>query len=274
MSSAAPPNSAQTAALQPIHIHIVDDFNLDASLEAAATMLSSRHLASCDQIRISCSGLHPSLNAHPKLTSKQANYGSTTFAELQPLLGWDETTLKRNLLIGNGPRNFLQLDRKLAAKNTLLFDLVFCCAKDVFEGICSYYSARSFSTTSRVGERPPHTIFVIFFDSKFCKTTTTKQEADTEAMSANNNKSSSSSSNSKKLSQGALFTSLALELLDLIHLRQVVSNNNESDSASAVVPQHVQNSNGTQKWKEEFARSVKQFEQLRRVEVTFKPFVI
>jgi hypothetical protein len=95
----------------------------------------------------------------------------------------------------------------------------------------------------------PHTVFVITFDSKFYKS------------------ASSEENSSKKLSQGALFTSLAVELFDLIHLRHI--NDNEKED----LPQHVQNSHG-QKWKEEFAKSVKQFEQLRRVEVTFKPFVI
>lgn len=261
-----PSNSADQSAAavySPIHIHVVDEFNVDWSLDVASSLLASPHLASCSQVRISTSGLHPQLSAHPKLASSQndstassracVQYGSTTFGELQPLLGWDDRTLSRNELISLKPRNFLSLDRKLTQR-AQRFDLVLCSSAQVYEAVCQYYASSSFST-SPCSQLVPKPVFVIFIDSKFYQ----------------DNKSSSSSGN--RPTQGTLLTSFVVEILDLINLQQRA---NEADQNSInYAPQVVvNNAYGTSKWKEEFGNNVKQFEQFRRLEILFKAFVI
>lgn len=302
MPPTPPPNSAsQTSSLRrPIHIHVVDEFNLDSSLEVASTMLASSHLASCDQIRISTSGLHPSLSlAHPKLSSSSSNhhhqykYGETKFVQLQPILDWSNEKLERYSLVTSGPRHFLSVERKSVGKG-LPFDLVVCCSREVFDGVCQYYSSRSFqmhqsaTATSKneqnanVSSGTPQSVFIIFIDSKHFRTL--------GGNNGSNNNNNNISQN--KPTQGLLLTSLITELLDLVHLKTVSQgrndiNNDDDDGAAAndrensnnnnitnnFVPQHVVNGTG-EKWKEDFAKSVKQFEQLRRIEVMFRPFVV
>lgn len=266
-------------------------------------MLASKHLASCDQIRISTSGLHPQLDAHPKFASTSSptsnkrlggiHYGSTSFQDLQSILGWSDETLHRNQLVSNGPRNFLTLDRKMrgisskksnhlrSSNSSSRFDLVLCCSKPVFEAACQYYTSSSLlgdlpsrNSDGKDLEKPPHTLFVVFIDSKYFR----------EASATTNSSSSASTAtdinnNNNMPTQGTLFTSLVIEVLDLVHLRTVqgatsADNNTISNDSAFLVPQHVMNSFGYNKWKEDFGKSLKQFEQFRRVEVLFRPFVI
>ena len=291
MPPIAPPNSATQTTLRPIHIHIVDEFNLDTSLEVASTMLASPNLASCQQIRISTSGLHPSLSAHPKLTSSSSSssssfsYGKTSLVQLQNVLGLSNEKLERYQLVTSTPRNFLTLERKCTRSSTTSptpFDVVICCSQEVYHGVCQYYSTSSFQMKNKDSSNviasqtlmSPHSVFVVFVDSKYYSNTTNNQ----------------TNNSNNKPTQGLLLTSLLVELLDLVHLKRKSStkkDENDDDSGvkkeeeseineeddDNVIPQSVMNGSG-EKWKEDFAKTVKQFEKLRRVEVMFRPFVV
>ena len=114
-----PHNTACAAPLQLVHVHVVDDFNTDGSLDVAGVLLASRALATCAQIRVSTSGLHPDLSAHPKVASakpairKQFAYGTTRFSDavVRDVLGWSEVTQQRNVAIAQRPQHFCAVER-------------------------------------------------------------------------------------------------------------------------------------------------------------------
>lgn len=323
----APPNSAAAQPQQPVHIHVVDSFNLDESLDVASVLLTCKALVSCEQIRISTSGLHPNLAAHPSvaasLSSSAGNagtfsYDATSFADIAAALGWTPALLKRNVAVASadggatsgvvaaGPRHFTSVERECRAaladfvsgandeedENMAVvppyFDVILCCSRQVYDGLCAFYRQQETAKETTM----PHVFFLMHIDDRFIRggaasSTSSGQQQQQQpqskaaaaksdvALRAHNSNVSALS----KPSLGQIFSSLIVEILGLQHVKETQQQQPaqrqqkgaSSYAASSEMDQDLLPQFASQQWKERFASSLKQFEQLRRVEVMFTP---